>query len=168
MEMMPKCQWIHDFSWQREYHFEPMLEVPAGSKLIADYVYDNSEANKSNPDPKKDVTFGEQTSEEMLFTFLRFRFKGETTTDRHDDWSRDLQAGIIFGALDDDMDGKISSADFRRDPRFAGMTTYLALVDADKDGALSKVEFTSVMTLMQTAGGGRAGPFAALRQSVGQ
>ena len=74
------------FAWQREYHFEDLLEVPKGSLLIADYVYDNSTANIANPDPKKNVTFGEQTSEEMLFTFARFRFKGETSTERHDEW----------------------------------------------------------------------------------
>ena len=68
----------YDFAWQREYHFDNLLEVPKGSLLIADYVYDNSDANGVNPDPKKHVTFGEQTSEEMLFTFARFRFKGET------------------------------------------------------------------------------------------
>ena len=33
------------FSWQREYHFKDLLEVPKGSLLIADYVYDNSTAN---------------------------------------------------------------------------------------------------------------------------
>ena len=80
------------FSWQREYHFKDLLEVPKGSLLIADYVYDNSTANLANPDPKKHVTFGEQTSEEMLFTFARFRFKGETTTERHDEWFAELQA----------------------------------------------------------------------------
>ena len=40
----------YDFGWQREYHFDGQLKVPAGSRLIADYVYDNSEANAWNPD----------------------------------------------------------------------------------------------------------------------
>ncbi|MDZ4760248.1 MAG: hypothetical protein SGJ21_04175 [Alphaproteobacteria bacterium] len=139
----------YDFGWQREFHFEGMLEVPAGSKLIADYVFDNSTANKSNPDPTRNVTFGEQTSEEMLFTFARFRFKDETAENRRDDWFRELQGNITIGALDDDMDGKLTLAEFRNDPRFAPVKQYLPMVDADKDGALSKAELTAALGIMQ-------------------
>ncbi len=140
---------IYDFSWQREYHFDKLLDVPKGSLLIADYVYDNSDNNKSNPDPKKDVTFGEQTSEEMLFTFARFRFKGETTDNRHDEWFRELQGNVTFGALDDNIDGKLVAAEFRNDPRFKPVVAYLPMVDADKDGALSKGEMAKAMQMMQ-------------------
>ena len=139
----------YDFSWQREFHFENLLEVPKGSLLIADYVYDNSEANKSNPDPKKHVTFGEQTSEEMLFTFARFRFKGETSTNRHDEWFDELQRNVVFGALDDNIDGKLTKEEFRNDPRFKPVVQYLPMVDADKDGALSKAEMNNAMQIMQ-------------------
>jgi mono/diheme cytochrome c family protein len=137
------------FSWQREYHFKEMLEVPKGSLLIADYVYDNSEANKDNPDPHKNVTFGEQTSEEMLFTFARFRFKGETTSERHDEWFNELQANVAFDALDDDIDGKLTPAEFRNDPRFKPMLKFLPMVDTDKDGALSKAEFANALQMMR-------------------
>ena len=34
--------------------------------------YDNSTANKSNPDPTKDVWWGDQTWEEMMFTGFTF------------------------------------------------------------------------------------------------
>ena len=138
----------YDFSWQREFHFKELLKVPAGSLLIADYVYDNSTANKSNPDPKKNVTFGEQTSEEMLFTFARFRFVGETTTDRHDDWFNQLQANVAFGALDDNIDGQLTLAEFRNDPRFAPRKQYLPMVDTNKDGMLSKAEFNAALQMM--------------------
>ncbi|MEQ1780037.1 MAG: hypothetical protein ABMA14_01670 [Hyphomonadaceae bacterium] len=139
----------YDFAWQREYHFKDLLEVPKGSLLIADYVYDNSTANVSNPDPKKDVTFGEQTSEEMLFTFARFRFKGETTKDRHDDWFQELQGNILFGALDDNIDGQLTPAEFRHDPRFKSVVQYLPMVDENKDGMLSKPEMAKAMAIMQ-------------------
>jgi len=139
----------YDFGWQREFHFKDLLEVPAGSLLIADYVYDNSDANKSNPDSKHKVVFGEQTSEEMLFTFARFRFKDETATNRHDEWFQELQQNVVFGAFDDNIDGKLSVAEFRSDPRFAPLKGYLPMVDADKDGALSKAEFAGAMKIMQ-------------------
>jgi mono/diheme cytochrome c family protein len=137
------------FSWQREYHFQDLLEVPKGSLLIADYVYDNSTANLANPDPHKHVTFGEQTSEEMLFTFARFRFKGETTAERHDEWFQELQQNVTFGALDDNIDGKLTAAEFRNDPRFKPVVAYLPMVDADKDGALSKTEMANALQIMR-------------------
>jgi hypothetical protein len=148
-EVMLLNQPRYDFAWQREYHFKELLHVPAGSLLIADYVYDNSTSNKSNPDPAKHVTFGEQTSEEMLFTFARFRFKGETTTNRHDEWFRELQGNVTFGALDDNIDGKLTAAEFRNDPRFKPVVQYLPVVDADKDGSLSKSEMAKAMQMMQ-------------------
>jgi hypothetical protein len=137
------------FSWQREYHFENLLEVPKGSLLIADYVYDNSTSNLANPDPHKHVTFGEQTSEEMLFTFARFRFKGETTAERHDEWFQELNQNVTFGALDDNIDGKLTAAEFRNDPRFKPVVQYLPMVDADKDGALSKTEMANALQIMR-------------------
>ena len=137
------------FSWQREYHFQDLLEVPKGSLLIADYVYDNSTSNVANPDPHKHVTFGEQTSEEMLFTFARFRFKGETTAERHDEWFQELNQNVTFGALDDNIDGKLTAAEFRNDPRFKPVVGYLPMVDADKDGALSKPEMANALQIMR-------------------
>jgi mono/diheme cytochrome c family protein len=137
------------FSWQREYHFKDLLEVPKGSLLIADYVYDNSTANAANPDPRKHVTFGEQTSEEMLFTFARFRFKGETTENRHDEWFAELQGNVTFGALDDNIDGKLTAPEFRNDPRFKSVVGYLPMVDADKDGALSKTEMATALQMLR-------------------
>lgn len=165
----------YDFAWQREYHFDKLLDVPKGSLLIADYVYDNSTANKANPDPKKNVTFGEQTSEEMLFTFARFRFKGETTTERHDEWFNELQANITFGALDDNIDGKLTTAEFRNDPRFKPIVGYLPMVDADKDGALSKTEMTAAIQMLRKMRQSGATPpppkedagAAAMRQGAG-
>jgi len=149
------------FGWQREYHFKEMLEVPQGSLLIADYVFDNSTANAANPDPHKHVTFGEQTSEEMLFTFARFRFKGETTTDRHDEWFAALQQNVAFGALDDNIDGKLTAAEFRNDPRFKPLVGYLSMVDADKDNALSKAEMATALQMMRKMREQRAAPGAA-------
>lgn len=151
----------YDFGWQREYHFDPMFEVPAGSKLIADYIYDNSDQNPSNPDPKKNVVFGEQTSEEMLFTFVRFRWKDETVDNRHDEWMKELQLNMVFGAFDDDHDGKLSPAEFRNDPRFGPLKKYFSMVDTDKDGFLSKAEFTNAMSMMQKMRPGGAKPASA-------
>ena len=58
----------YDFEWQHEYQFARPLELPAGTKIKASAWYDNSTANKANPDPTKDVWWGDQTWEEMMFT----------------------------------------------------------------------------------------------------
>jgi hypothetical protein len=145
----------YDFGWQREYIFKDMLPVPAGSILIAEYVYDNSDANTANPDPKHNVVFGEQTSEEMLFTFVRFRWKDETSTNRKDDYQKDLQNGVMFGALDDNMDGKIQKAEFRNAAMFAPLKANFALVDKDKDGAVDKAEMQAALSMMRRMRGPR-------------
>ena len=46
------------------------VTLPKGAKVHATAWYDNSAANKSNPDPKKDVTWGDQTWEEMMIGFF--------------------------------------------------------------------------------------------------
>ncbi len=43
------------------------LLLRKGSRLLCSAVFDNSEANPSNPDPTREVTFGEQSWEEMMF-----------------------------------------------------------------------------------------------------
>jgi hypothetical protein len=62
----------YDFNWQTDYVFKEPLKIPAGTKIHATAWYDNSTANKSNPDPTKDVWWGDQTWEEMMFTALIF------------------------------------------------------------------------------------------------
>jgi hypothetical protein len=62
----------YDFEWQHEYQFKQPLKLPAGTKIHATAWYDNSPANKANPDPTKDVWWGDQTWEEMMFTSLTF------------------------------------------------------------------------------------------------
>jgi hypothetical protein len=62
----------YDFEWQHEYQFSEPKRLPAGTKVHATAWYDNSKANKSNPDPSKDVWWGDQTWEEMMFTAFTF------------------------------------------------------------------------------------------------
>jgi hypothetical protein len=60
----------YDFNWQTEYVFKEPLKLPKGTVLRTSAWYDNSSANKSNPDPSVDVHWGEQTWEEMQFTAM--------------------------------------------------------------------------------------------------
>jgi hypothetical protein len=62
----------YDFNWQTDYVFKQPLHFPKGTKIHATAWYDNSTANKSNPDPTKDVYWGDQTWEEMMYTSITF------------------------------------------------------------------------------------------------
>ena len=68
----------YDFNWQIYYQFEEPLMVPKGARLEASAWYDNSAANKSNPDPSADVRWGEQTWEEMHYTGITYRVLSES------------------------------------------------------------------------------------------
>jgi len=62
----------YDFNWQTDYIFKQPLKLPKGTKLHATAWYDNSPNNKANPDATKDVWWGDQTWEEMMYTGLTF------------------------------------------------------------------------------------------------
>ncbi len=58
----------YDFNWQTYYMFAQPLQVPKGAKIVSTAWYDNSPANKANPDPSKEVLWGDQTWEEMQYS----------------------------------------------------------------------------------------------------
>lgn len=60
----------YDFNWQTYYLFNTPLAIPAGARIESMAWYDNSSANRSNPDPTKAVTWGDQSWEEMQYTGL--------------------------------------------------------------------------------------------------
>lgn len=62
----------YDFNWQLFYRMRDPLKVPAGTRIRAIAVYDNSVRNPYNPDPKKEVRFGDQTWDEMLIGYMDY------------------------------------------------------------------------------------------------
>ena len=73
----------YDFNWQTYYVFTKPLAVPKGSRLEATAHYDNSEANRWNPDPKVEVHWGEQTWQEMQYSGITYfvdNARAEATT----------------------------------------------------------------------------------------
>ena len=65
----------YDFNWQTYYMFREPLAVPKGARIISTAWYDNSAANKSNPDPTIAVKWGDQTWEEMQYTGILYSIK---------------------------------------------------------------------------------------------
>lgn len=74
----------YDFNWQTDYVFAKPLELPKGTRLETTAYYDNSTANRANPDATVDVRWGDQTYEEMMVTGLTYTVArkppGDTTT----------------------------------------------------------------------------------------
>ena len=62
----------YDFNWQLSYYLKEPKLLPQGSVIECIAHYDNSPNNKFNPDPTKEVYWGDQTWEEMLAGFIDF------------------------------------------------------------------------------------------------
>jgi hypothetical protein len=55
-----------DFNWQDQYRYVTPLWLPAGTRLMLEYTFDNSAANRHNPDsPPRRVRWGQRSSDEM-------------------------------------------------------------------------------------------------------
>ena len=63
-----KGKW--NFDWQVGYQLEKPLPMPKGTRLVAIAHYDNSLNNKYNPDPTKEMHWGDQNWDEMQSGFL--------------------------------------------------------------------------------------------------
>ncbi len=165
----------YDFNWQRDYIFKDLIEIPAGTKLVADYWYDNSpnnkalfgETTKALTSPAKKIFWGDQSFQEMLFTAVQFRWKDETATNPREDLQAALQQTQILTMSDDNRDGKLQEAELRIEmeegahnvtsdgiaPLHQQFKANFAAIDADKDGGLSMQELGAAMEQMQQQGG---------------
>lgn len=64
-----------DFDWQGFYIHRNMVKIPAGYKLFAKHVYDNTANNPNNPSsPPQLVTAGTDTKDEMLFDSFEWTY----------------------------------------------------------------------------------------------
>jgi hypothetical protein len=69
-----------DFGWQTDYWLATPLRLPRGSKIHVQTHFDNSAANRDNPDPAATVRWGDQTWEEMLIGFFTYTVSNTVTT----------------------------------------------------------------------------------------
>ncbi len=67
-----------DFGWQTDYWLAEPLLLPKGSKMHVSAHFDNSAANRDNPDPTATVRWGDQTWEEMMIGFFTYTVEGRT------------------------------------------------------------------------------------------
>jgi hypothetical protein len=67
----------YDFRWQLTYELTRPLPLPKGTQIVCTAHFDNSPNNAFNPDPKREVRWGEQTSDEMMSGFLDVGFRAD-------------------------------------------------------------------------------------------
>lgn len=130
----------YDFNWQTAYRLTEPLSLPAGTRIYCVAVYDNSEANLNNPDPKRSVRWGEQTWDEMMIGYYDYAIPhrvDDANKGKNDpppevsDRVRDL-----FERLDKNKDGSLVSTELE-----ARYRPFFARFDIDGDGKVTLTEF---------------------------
>ena len=140
---------FYDFNWQRMYEFAKPITIKAGSKVIATYVYDNSKRNPANPDPNKEIVWGDQSFEEMFYTSLRYRWADESVA-HPTKYDEELNKTRLIGMLDDNLDDKVQMSELRG--KFKEMLANpmaFGMVDKNKDGGIDMDEFNTAMSMMR-------------------
>jgi len=69
----------YDFNWQLTYDLAQPKKLPKGTVIECEAHFDNSPNNRYNPDPSKEVHYGEQTWEEMMIGFFDVAVPMNTT-----------------------------------------------------------------------------------------
>ncbi|MFM1896802.1 MAG: hypothetical protein RLZZ385_1876 [Pseudomonadota bacterium] len=62
------------YNWQLNYEYTEPKFVPAGTRITAVGAFDNSPQNPANPDPSIDISWGEQSWDEMFFGSSRWKY----------------------------------------------------------------------------------------------
>lgn len=132
----------YDFNWQFLYRLAEPLTAPAGSRFEITAVFDNSTNNPANPDPAKEVRWGEQTDDEMLLGYVEYvnpaqnpSLPAATGTEEEPLQLTLKSLGILGKRLDKNGDGKVSREEAGE--AFAKLHTRL---DTDADGYVTAEE----------------------------
>ncbi len=118
-----------DYRWQETYWFAEPIHAKAGTRLEVTATFDNSAANANNPTkPPRDVPYGEETTDEMLFAFF-----GATSTTKP--WTPiktyafppdgAVATGPIDGKLTPVLEAMVGTWDTTTDFKLAGRTIKL-------------------------------------------
>ena len=64
----------YNYNWQLTYNYVEPKFVPAGTKITAVAVWDNSAQNPANPNPDRAVDWGNESWDEMFFGAMNYKF----------------------------------------------------------------------------------------------
>ena len=62
----------YNFAWQPTYRMDEPMVLPAGSRVVVEGLFDNSEYNPGNPDPTVPAVGGPQSWEEMFIGYFSY------------------------------------------------------------------------------------------------
>ncbi len=129
----------YDFNWQTEYRLTQSMKVPAGTQVLGEATFDNSEDNLNNPDPTDWVSFGDQTWDEMMIGYFHIAVPIDPATglakysvlprDSKDE-NADMQE--FMGFLDKNKDGKVEKVELPEHVK-----PYFILLDSNRDQFLT-------------------------------
>ncbi len=118
----------YDFNWQTLYELAEPLEAPAGTRIDCVAHYDNSKNNPDNPDPTRDVTFGNESFDEMMIGFVDY-----TVKDGLRPMSIEQRLASMFDRFQDDHPGEVYRVTVREEGDDESIETLLWL-PAEGDG----------------------------------
>ena len=122
----------YDFNWQLFYYPKDKVSLPRGTRVDVVAHYDNSADNKNNPDPDRAVTFGEQSTDEMMFGVFEFTAnegvspKPVTPQSRMDALLSTLPAGSSYRVMVTILPGRPALPSILYLPRQGEGTWYIA------------------------------------------
>ncbi len=131
----------YDFNWQTEYRLEKAIPLPAGTRMICDASYDNSEENLNNPDPNSRVRWGDQTYEEMMIGYFHVAIPRDSESGEFASLAprrervRNMSVEAIFSRLDANQDGKLEPNEIP-----ARLREAILRLDKNGDGTITRDE----------------------------
>ena len=139
----------YDFNWQRTYEFVEPKQIPAGTRLVHTTWYDNSADNPGNPNPAREVPWGLQSWDEMLYGAFSYTNVNESTeAPTHD---KNLARTTQFvGFLDKNLDGKLSWRELPKSIKKRLVQGFQA-VDKDGNGGLDIQEMAAITARLSEA-----------------
>lgn len=150
----------YDFNWQLFYQYSNPPILPKGSEIKYTALYDNSEDNPANPDPKARVRFGDQTDDEMHIGYLEYAVPRDAA------WAdeyRNLRGKLLkdFADLDNDKNGELSAEEVTKlIPEWAPFKLSIQqvkglfmVIDKDKSGGLNEQEYEQIVNQFRNRDG---------------
>jgi hypothetical protein len=114
----------YDFNWQTGYEVAEPIFVPKGTRIDCVATWDNSEENPDNPDPTRNVRFGDESYDEMMIGFVDYVVAEGRSAQSPEE---------AIAALAKEMHAKSPGDVYRVDVLAGGEGTFLGAVELPRD-----------------------------------
>jgi peroxiredoxin len=130
----------YDFNWQTNYLLSEPVKVPQGARMVCTAVYDNSRNNPANPDPTREVGWGDQSWDEMMLGYF------DVIVPRGSTEMKSMRSSVgpemILRKFDKDKDKKISKEESKEHDM---LSKGFIVGDTNRDGFLDEEELDAVI-----------------------